>query len=250
MDYRNAVASLQTDDVKKAELAKISKEEFLKMIAGSKGGDMKLDREVRKAERFYEGGLTLIKQLAKVAVEVNILSVSKTNDSMVLNLNVTAKNISTGTGGAFANHVVLVARRGGPNTDDSAMITGLIKDAYEDMTQEFIPQVIKEMSTIDVGGQKLVSFELVFKGFEGRDSRVIRRALERSQNDKFRYIDVDTTLSKAIPPMNIVFVRYSDKPSKLADMIMSILDDQRINAEEPIVAPGLTDLVFAAQPKD
>ncbi|MCP4297178.1 MAG: hypothetical protein GY786_16375 [Proteobacteria bacterium] len=245
MDFRNAVVSMQTDKKKRNQFAKISKEQFMNMIAGTKASDALLQEQVANAEEFYSTGLSLLKQLAKVVIEINILSVNKTGSNMVMNVGVTAKNISVGTGGAFANSTFTVARRGGPNTDDSAMLTGLIKDTYASMAEEFIPQVIKEMSTIEAGSGKLIPYEIVLKGFDGRDSRTIRRAIEAAQDDKFRYIDFDNTLSKAKPPMSIVFVRFAGKSSQLGDKMMDIMDDRRIDVEEPIVAPGLTDLVFS-----
>jgi len=248
MDFRNAVVSMQTDKTKRNQFSKISKEQFMAMISGSRAGDVLLQDQVKNAEDFYSTGLSLLKQLARVTVEVNILSVSKTNSSMVLNMGVTAKNISTATGGAFANSIIQVARRGGPNTDDSAMLTGLIKDAYSKMNSEFIPQVLKEMSTVEAGGNKLISYELVMNGFDGRETRNIRKAIERAENEQFRYIDFDNTLSKAKPSMTRIFVRFSGKASQLGDKVMDILDERRIDAEEPIVAPGLKDLVFVKIP--
>jgi len=244
VDYRNAIVSLQTDTKKKEAYSKISKKQFMAMISGSKAEQAALDEQVENAEKFYSTGLTLLKEIAKVVVEVNVLSVSKTGTSMVLNLNVTAKNISVGTGGAFANTIVQVARRAGPNTDDSAMLTSLIKDAYADMNQEFIPQVIKEMSTIDVGDDKLIRYELVMKGFTGREPRRIRQAIEKAQSDEFRYIDFDNTLKDVQPYINRLFVRYAGKPSQLGDKVLDILDANNILADEPAVAPNITDLVF------
>lgn len=250
IDFRNAVTSMQADPKLKKAFANISKEQFMAMVGGSKAENAALDQQARDAEEFYASGLTLLKQLAKVVVEVNIMSVSKTGNNMVLNLNVTAKNISVGTGGAFANTIVQVARRAGPNTDDSAMLTGLIKDAYEDMNHEFIPQIIKEMSTIDVGGNKLIRYELVMKGFSGREFRQIRRAAEKTQDDGFRYIDYDNTLKDANPSINRIFVRFAGKPSKLGDNVLDLLDANNLPAREPIIAPGLTDLVFEKSKED
>ncbi len=244
MDFRNAIVSMQTDPKKKARFSKVSKNQFMAMVAGSKAGDAALDKQIKNAEEFYATGLSLLKQLAKVVVEVNVLSVRKTGENLVLNLGVTAKNISVGTGGAFANTIVQVARRGGPNTDASAMLTGLIKDAYEEMNNEFIPQVIKEMSTIDVGGNKLTRYELVMKGFSSKEQRRVRRAVENSQTDDLRYIDFDNTLRDAQPSIIRVFIRFAGKTSKLGDKILDILDNKNISAKDPIVAPGLTDLVF------
>ncbi|MBT4641004.1 MAG: hypothetical protein HOC09_19455 [Deltaproteobacteria bacterium] len=244
LDFRNSIASLQSDPKMKAEVAKISRQQFMAMVAGSKAGDTMLDRQLQDAEAFYASGLSILKKLAKVVVEVNIMSVSKTGNSMVLSLNITAKNISVGSGGAFANTIVQVARQAGPNTDDSAMLTALIKDAYEDMNRSFIPQVIKEMSTIDVSGDKLAFYELVMRGYSGRDFRKIRRMIENAQTDNFRFIDFDNTLKDAQPSMNRLFVRYAGKSSKLADIMLDLLESGKLPADEPIIAPGLTDLVF------
>lgn len=250
LDFRNAVASLQNDPRLKSQISKISKQQFMAMVAGSKAGDAMLDEQIQDAEAFYSTGLSILKQLAKVVVEVNIMSVSKTGNSMVLNLNVTAKNISVGSGGAFANTIVQVARRGGPNTDDSAMLTGLIKDAYDDMNRSFVPQVIKEMSTIDVGGDKLIRYELVMKGYTSREFRQIRREIENAQTDEFRFANFDNTLKDAQPSINRLFVRYAGKTSRLADTVLDLLDASKLPAEEPIIAPGLTDLVFEKIVKD
>lgn len=250
MDFRNAAASFPMDKRKYNEYAKISKAQFMAMISGSKPQDADINDQVQNAQQFYSTGLALLKQLAKVVIEVNIISLSKTNRNMVLNANVTAKNISIGTGGAFANELIQVARRAGPNTNPSAMVTGLIKDAYAEMLQSFIPQVIKEISSIDVKGNKLIAYELVFKGFNSKDMRSTRRSIERSQDDQFRYIDYDNTLRKADPSINIVHIRYADKPSRLGDKIMGIMDDLRIGTDEPIVAPGVTDLVFEKLPEE
>lgn len=244
LDFRNAVSAIREDPKMKAAFSKVSKQQFMAMVAGSKAGDAILDKQMQDADAFYANGLTILKKIAKVVVEVNILSVSKTGDNMALNLNITAKNISVGTGGAFANTIVQVARRAGPNTDNSAMLTGLIKDAYEDMNQSFIPQVINEMSSIDAGGDKLVRFELVMKAYTGSEFRKIRNLIEKAQTDKFRFIDFDNSLKAAKPSINRVFVRYAGKSSRLSDTILDLLDGSNMSAEEPVIAPGLTDLVF------
>ena len=106
------------------------------------------------------------------------------------------------------------------------------------------------MSTIDVSGKKLVSYELLLKGFSSKENRSLRRAFEKSQNDSFRYIDYDNTFIKANPSMTRVFVRYAGKTSKLADEIMGIIEDRGFSSEEPIVSPGLTDLVFEKSPDE
>jgi hypothetical protein len=244
MDFRNAVTSLKSDEKNYQKYAALSKDQFMAMVSGSKAADAHLDSQIQNAEEFYSTGLTLLKQLAKVVVEVNILSVSQTGTTTVMNLGVTAKNISTSTGGAFANEIVQAARRAGPNSDASAVLTGLIKDCYEEMQKKFIPQVLKEMSTIDVRGNKLVEYELVFQGFSGRTPRTIKNAISRAADDNFRFISYDNTLSRAQPPLNIVVVRYSGQPDALAEKIMQIMDDLKLNFAEPITAPGLSDIVF------
>ena len=247
MDFRNAVASAQTDEKLKEQFSKISKEQFMALVSGSPADRAMLDKQIQNAEEFYNNGLTLLKMMAKVVVEVNIFSVSgNVQGDIALSLNVTAKSVSTGRGGAFANSVINVARRGGTNTIASAMITGLVKDAYGDMGKEFIPQVIKEMSTISVGGKRLSSFELVFKGFSAKEIRSLRRKLDGGQSDEFRYISYDNS----VPTIVTIKVRYADKVERLADKMMGLLDDSSINAREPIVAPELTDLVFVRLPDE
>lgn len=244
MDFRNAVTSFKGDKKNYQKYASLSKAQFMAMVSGSKAADAHLDSQIQDAEAFYSTGLTLLKQLAKVVVEVNILAVSKTGNTTSMNLGITAKNISTSKGGAFANEIVQAARRAGPNTDSAAMLTGLIKDSYEEMQKKFIPQVIKEMSTIDVRGNKLVEYELVFQGFSGRTPRTIKNAINRAQDDNFRFISYDNTLSRAQPPLNIVIVRYSGQPDALAEKVMQIMDELKLNFAEPITAPGLSDIVF------
>lgn len=250
MDFRNAVVSMQTDEKSRKMFTNVSKSQFMAMVAGSKAGEARLNEQIQEAEAFYSAGLSLLKQLARVVVEVNVLSLNKKGNVMVLNLGVTARNISVGTGGAFANTIVQVARQAGPGTDDSAMLTGLITDAYQEMDKQFIPQVIKEMSTIDAGGNKLARYELVLRGFSSREQRLARRAIETSQTDSLRYINYDNTLRDANPPIIRLFVRYSGKTSQLGDRILDILDAKNISAEDPIVAPGLTDLVFEKMKED
>jgi hypothetical protein len=248
MDYRIAIASIQSDPKLKGAIGQISKDQFMAMISGSKAEQTLLSQQLQDAEAFYSSGLSILQAMAKVVVEVNIMSVSKTANSMVMNLNVTAKNISVGTGGAFANTIVQVARRGGPQTDDSAMLTGLIRDAYGDMSKEFIPQVIRQMSTIDVGGDKLIRYELVLKGFDQQEFGRIARSIQRAEDDTLRYIDRDNSLRDAQPSLNRIFVRYAGRASRLGDKVMEIFDTGAIAAKEPIVAPDLTDLVFEKLP--
>jgi hypothetical protein len=165
---------------------------------------------------------------------------------MALSMNVTAKNVSTGRGGAFANSVINVARRGGPSVIPSAMITGLVKDAYAAMEEEFIPQVIKEMSTISVGGNRLIAYELVLKDFQSKEVRKLRSKLKQIESDDFRYVSYDNSL----PTIVTIIVRHSGKVEDLGDTVMELLDSAGINSKEPIVAPDLSDLVFIRLPDE
>ena len=247
MDFRNAVTSVQSDEKVKKEFAKISKDQFMAIVSGSPADRALLDSQIQDAEAFYKTGLSLLKQMAKVVVEVNIFSVSgNIKGDLALSLNVTAKNISTGRGGAFANTVINVARRGGPNVITSAMITGLVKDAYQDMQKNFIPQVIKEMSTISIEGKRLIAYDLVLKDFESKEVRKIRTKLKQSESDEFRYISYDNS----VPTIVTIVVRHAGKVEDLGDNIMGIFDSAGINAKEPIVAPDLTDLVFVRIPDE
>ena len=247
MDFRNAVTSVQTDEKVKKQFAKISKDQFMALVSGSPADRALLDRQIQNAEAFYTTGLSLLKQIAKVVVEVNIFSVSgNIKGDLALSLNVTAKNVSTGRGGAFANSVINVARRGGPSVIPSAMITGLVKDAYEKMEQEFIPQVLKEMSTISIGGKRLISYELVLKDFGGSEVRKLRTKLKQSDSDEFRYISYDNS----VPTIVTIVVRHAENVEDLADKVMIIFDSAGIKSKEPIVAPDLTDLVFVRIPDE
>ena len=247
MDFRNAVTSVQTDEKVKKQFAKISKEQFMAIVSGSPADRALLNTQIQNAEAFYTTGLSLLKQMAKVVVEVNIFAVSgNIKGDLALSLNVTAKNVSTGRGGAFANSVINVARRGGPSVIPSAMITGLVKDAYEDMQKEFIPQVIKEMSTISIGGKRLIAYELVLKDFGGAEVRKLRTKLKQSDSDEFRYISYDNS----VPTIVTIIVRHAGNVEDLADKVMIIFDSAGIKAKEPIVAPDLTDLVFARIPDE
>jgi hypothetical protein len=180
-------------------------------------------------------------------IEVNIFAVSgNIKGDIALSLNVTAKNISTGRGGAFANSVINVARRGGPSVITSSMITGLVKDSYTDMQKEFVPQVIKEMSTISVGGNPLIAYELVLKDFKSKEARSLRTKLKQVESDDFRYISFDNS----VPTIVTIIVRHVGKAEDLGDKIMEIFDSKGINTKEPIVAPDLTDLVFVRIPDE
>ena len=247
MDFRNAVTSAQTDEKLKEQFGKISKEQFLAIVSGSPADKALLNTQIQNAEEFYTTGLSLLQMLAKVVIEVNIFAVSgNIKGDMALSLNVTAKNISTGRGGAFANSIVNVARRGGANTIASSMITGLVKDAYEDMQQEFIPQVLKEMSTISVGGNPLIAYELVLKDFKSKEVRSLRTKLKQSDSDEFRYISYDNS----VPTIVTIIVRHAGKVEDLGDKVMEIFDSKGINTKEPIIAPDLTDIVFVRLPDE
>jgi hypothetical protein len=247
MDFRNAVTSVQTDEKIKKQFAKISTDLFMVIVSGSPADRALLDPQIQDAEAFYTTGLSLLKQMAKVVIEVNIFAVSgNIKGDLALSLNVTAKNVSTGRGGAFANSVINVARRGGPSVIPSAMITGLVKDAYEDMQKEFIPQVIKEMSTISIGGKRLIAYELVLKDFGGAEVRKLRTKLKQSDSDEFRYISYDNS----VPTIVTIIVRHAGNVEDLADKVMIIFDSAGIKAKEPIVAPDLTDLVFVRIPDE
>ena len=247
MDFRNAVTSAQTDEKLKEQFGKISKEQFMAIVSGSPADKALLNTQIQNAEEFYTTGLSLLQQLAKVVIEVNIFAVSgNIKGDIALSLNVTAKNISTGRGGAFANSVINVARRGGPSVITSSMITGLVKDSYADMQKEFVPQVIKEMSTISVGGNPLKPYELVLKDFKSKEARSLRTKLKQVESDDFRYISFDNS----VPTIVTIIVRYAGKSEDLGDKIMEIFDSKGINTKEPIVAPDLTDLVFVRIPDE
>ena len=247
MDFRNAVTSAQTDEKLKEQFGKISKEQFMAIVSGSPADKALLNTQIQNAEEFYTTGLSLLRQLAKVVIEVNIFAVSgNIKGDIALSLNVTAKNISTGRGGAFANSVINVARRGGPSVITSSMITGLVKDSYTDMQKEFVPQVIKEMSTISVGGNPLIAYELVLKDFKSKEARSLRTKLKQVESDDFRYISFDNS----VPTIVTIIVRHAGKSEDLGDKIMEIFDSKGINTKEPIVAPDLTDLVFVRLPDE
>ncbi len=247
MDFRNAVTSAQTDEKLKEQFGKISKEQFMAIVSGSPADKALLNTQIQNAEEFYTTGLSLLRQLAKVVIEVNIFAVSgNIKGDIALSLNVTAKNISTGRGGAFANSVINVARRGGPSVITSSMITGLVKDSYTDMQKEFVPQVIKEMSTISVGGNPLKPYELVLKDFKSKEARSLRTKLKQVESDDFRYISFDNS----VPTIVTIIVRHAGKSEDLGDKIMEIFDSKGINTKEPIVAPGLTDIVFVRIPDE
>ena len=247
MDFRNAVTSAQTDEKLKERFGKISKEQFMAMVSGSPADKALLNTQIQNAEEFYTTGISLLRELAKVVVEVNIFAVNgNVKGDIGLSLNVTAKNISTGRGGAFANEVINVARRGGPNAITSQMITGLVKDSFTDMEKKFVPQVIQQMSTISVGGNPLIAYELVLKDFTSKEVRSLRTKLKQVESDDFRYISFDNS----VPTIVTIVVRHAGKTEDLGDKIMEILDTKGINTNEPIIAPDLTDLVFVRIPDE
>ncbi len=251
MDFNNAIVAMQTNSKKRADFGKLSKDQFMTMVSGSSAKNAAFDEQLQNAEAYYSTGLTILRELAKIVVEINILSLNRNSKAMSLQVDVTAKNISTSTGGAFAHYTFNIARRTGPNVIPQAMITELVKDIYPEMKKQFIPQVIKEMSTVDVSGNKLVRYELVLKGFNSQEFRRVRRSLEAGQSDDFRYIDYDNTLKDAVPAsINLIFVRYGGRLSGLADRVLDVLDGANIPASDPIVAKDLTDLVFEKSKKD
>ena len=120
------------------------------------------------------------------------------------------------------------------------------KKKYTDMQKEFVPQVIKEMSTISVGGNPLIAYELVLKDFKSKEARSLRTKLKQVESDDFRYISFDNS----VPTIVTIIVRHVGKTEDLGDKIMEIFDSKGINTKEPIVAPDLTDLVFVRLPDE
>jgi hypothetical protein len=100
--------------------------------------------------------------------------------------------------------------------------------------------VIKEMSTISVGGNRLIAYELVLKDFQSKEVRKLRSKLKQIESDDFRYVSYDNSL----PTIVTIIVRHSGKVEDLGDTVMELLDSAGINSKEPIVAPDLSDLVF------
>ena len=166
---------------------------------------------------------------------------------MALTFNVTAKNISTGRGGAFANNVFTVARKGTRTSSiSSAMVGELVNSAYLEMQKKFIPQVISEMSNILVGGNPLIPYEIVLKDFKGPEIRKLRTKLKQSGSDEFRYVSFDNS----VPTIVTIKVRHAGNLEDLGDKIMIIFDSYGIKAMEPIIAPDLTELVFLSIPEE
>ena len=120
------------------------------------------------------------------------------------------------------------------------MISELVLDAYGEMEGSFIPQVIREMSTVALSGEKLVSYELVLRDFESQEARRIRSKIEEGQDEGFRYISYDNS----VPSIVTLNVRYAGRMEKLADRVMGMIDNLGYPFKEPVVAPGLSDLVF------
>ncbi|MGK0288846.1 MAG: hypothetical protein ACI86H_000267, partial [bacterium] len=240
MDFNNAVVSLQNDPKLRNKIKGYNKAKFLADISGSSSGSAALNKETKKADSLYQGGLTLLKELAKVVIEINVISLrGKLSDKVVMNLNVTATNISTGKGGAIANSIVTVGRQGGPGVDPGAIILGLVKDALDELKKKFIPQVIKEMSTVELDGNKLIPYQLVMKGFSKRDGSKIRRIAKGLQDNKFRFIEVDNS----VKGITTLMVRFAGRPSDLGDKLTDALDG-KFSVDEPIIAKGVNDLVF------
>ena len=114
------------------------------------------------------------------------------------------------------------------------------------MKKEFVPQVIKEMSTISVGGNRLIAYELVLKDFKSKEVRSLRTKLKQIESDEFRYISYDNS----VPTIVTIVVRHAGKVEDLGENVMEIFDTTGINTKEPIVAPDLTDLVFVRIPDE
>jgi hypothetical protein len=106
--------------------------------------------------------------------------------------------------------------------------------------------VIKEMSTISVGGRRLIAYELVLKDFKSNEVRKLRSKLKQIESDELRYVSYDNSL----PTIVTIIVRHAGKVEDLGDIVMELLDSAGINTKEPIVAPDLTDLVFVRLPDE
>ena len=241
MDYRNAITSMQNNEDAVREIATISKDQFMALLSDSNSDGNLLAEQIQLSDEFYESGLNVLRQLAKVVIEVNIFAVSgNVQGDLALSLNVTAKNIASDRGGAFANTVINVSRRAGPNSVQSAMIAGLVQDAYQEMQQEFVPQVLKEMSTISVDRDALVAYDLVFRGFDKNDGGRLRRMIQDKEDKSFRYLSFDNS----VPSIISIRVRHAGRLENLADRVMRMMDTNSFKVEEPIIAPDIRDLVF------
>ena len=241
MDYRNAIISMQNNEDAVREIATISKDQFMALLSDSNSDGNLLAEQIQLSDEFYESGLNVLRQLAKVVIEVNIFAVSgNVQGDLALSLNVTAKNIASDRGGAFANTVINVSRRAGPNSVQSAMIAGLVQDAYQEMQQEFVPQVLKEMSTISIDRDALVAYDLVFRGFDKNDGGRLRRMIQDKEDKTFRYLSFDNS----VPSIISIRVRHAGRLEDLADRVMRMMDTNSFKVEEPIIAPDIRNLVF------
>ena len=241
MDYRNAITSMQNNEDAVREIATISKGQFMALLSDSNSDGNLLAEQIQLSDEFYESGINVLRQLAKVVIEVNIFAVSgNVQGDLALSLNVTAKNIASDRGGAFANTVINVSRRAGPNSVQSAMIAGLVQDAYQEMQQEFVPQVLKEMSTISIDRDALVAYDLVFRGFDKNDGGRLRRMIQDKEDKTFRYLSFDNS----VPSIISIRVRHAGRLEDLADRVMRMMDTNSFKVEEPIIAPDIRDLVF------
>ena len=241
MDYRNAITSMQNNEDAVREIATISKDQFMALLSDSNSDGNLLAEQIQLSDEFYESGINVLRQLAKVVIEVNIFAVSgNIQGDLALSLNVTAKNIASDRGGAFANTVINVSRRAGPNSVQSAMIAGLVQDAYQEMQQEFVPQVLKEMSTISIDRDALVAYDLVFRGFDKNDGGRLRRMIQDKEDKSFRYLSFDNS----VPSIISIRVRHAGRLEDLADRVMRMMDTNSFKVEEPIIAPDIRDLVF------
>ena len=241
MDYRNAITSMQNNEDAVREIATISKDQFMALLSDSNIDGNLLAEQIQLSYEFYESGLYVLRQLAKVVIEVNIFAVSgNIQGDLALSLNVTAKNIASDRGGAFANTVINVSRRAGPNSVQSAMIAGLVQDAYQEMQQEFVPQVLKEMSTISIDRDALVAYDLVFRGFDKNDGGRLRRMIQDKEDKSFRYLSFDNS----VPSIISIRVRHAGRLEDLADRVMRMMVTNSFKVEEPIIAPDIRDLVF------
>ena len=241
MDYRNAITSMQNNEDAVREIATISKDQFMALLSDSNSDGNLLAEQIQLSDEFYESGLNVLRQLAKVVIEVNIFAVSgNVQGDLALSLNVTAKNIASDRGGAFANTVINVSRRAGPNSVQSAMIAGLVQDAYQEMQQEFVPQVLKEMSTISIDRDAMVAYDLVFRGFDKNDGGRLRRMIQDKEDKSFRYLSFDNS----VPSIISIRVRHAGRLEDLADRVMRMMDTNSFKVEEPIIAPDIRDLVF------
>lgn len=241
MDYRNAITSMQNNEDAVREIATISKDQFMALLSDSNSDGNLLAEQIQLSDEFYESGINVLRQLAKVVIEVNIFAVSgNIQGDLALSLSVTAKNIASDRGGAFANTVINVSRRAGPNSVQSAMIAGLVQDAYQEMQQEFVPQVLKEMSTISIDRDALVAYDLVFRGFDKNDGGRLRRMIQDKEDKSFRYLSFDNS----VPSIISIRVRHAGRLEDLADRVMRMMDTNSFKVEEPIIAPDIRDLVF------